>query len=325
MPIRGRISYGSVSLIRQGEHRFYSLTIPSDVLAETCFVITREEDPIEGFQRELDKKRAQEIADYIDSGLGTIPSSIVLSAQEAADLQYKSETKTISFVKMPKAFLIIDGQHRVYGFKLANAALRVPVIIYDGLSKTDESRLFIDINSKQKGVRPELLLDIKRLAEYETDEESYLRDLFDTFADSTDSVLLGKLSSTRKKIGFISRTTFNDSVKYLVKFFGSKPVDDIYKVINSYLIAFEGIVLRPNSVEEYFLNPVIFKAICSFFPSVAERLKIKYGAIYSIANFEMILRPVSNKIKPRNIKMAGQAYKPLVDHFNEAFKQDFIL
>jgi hypothetical protein len=70
MPSKSRLSYGSVSLVRQGEHRFYSLTIPSDVLSETCFVISREEDPLEGFQRELDRKRAQEIAEYIDLALG---------------------------------------------------------------------------------------------------------------------------------------------------------------------------------------------------------------------------------------------------------------
>jgi hypothetical protein len=51
-------SYGSVSLVRQGDHRFYSFTMPSNVLAETCFVVNRDEDPIEGFQRELDIKRA---------------------------------------------------------------------------------------------------------------------------------------------------------------------------------------------------------------------------------------------------------------------------
>src|SRR5579884_3808253 len=55
-------------LIRQGKHRFYTLTMPSDVLAETCVVDTREENPEEGFQRVLDSKRAQEIADYIDLG-----------------------------------------------------------------------------------------------------------------------------------------------------------------------------------------------------------------------------------------------------------------
>ena len=123
-------SFGSVSLVRQGDHKFYSLTLPSELLAETCYVVDRTEDPIEGFQRELDEKRAKEIATYIDSGLGTIPSSIVLSAQEDAELVYNSSKKSISFKSLRNAFLIIDGQHRVYGFMHAKKAFRVPVIIY---------------------------------------------------------------------------------------------------------------------------------------------------------------------------------------------------
>src|SRR5689334_19354546 len=114
-----RGSFGSVSLVRQGEHTFYSLTLPTDLLATTCFVINRDEDPINGFQRELDKRRAQEIAEYVDNGLGTIPSSIVLSAQDDAELSYDSKRKVISFNIIKKAFLIIDGQHRVYGFMMA--------------------------------------------------------------------------------------------------------------------------------------------------------------------------------------------------------------
>lgn len=120
----------SVSLVTQGRHRFYTLTMPSDVLAKTCFVSTRYDDPQIGFQRILDKKRAVEIAAYIDTGLGTIPSSIVLSAQPDAELLVIGKGKTIEFQNTPKAFLILDGQHRVYGFSLAKTALRVPVVVY---------------------------------------------------------------------------------------------------------------------------------------------------------------------------------------------------
>jgi DGQHR domain-containing protein len=105
----------SVSLVTQGKHRFYTLTMPSDILAKTCFVSTRDEDPKEGFQRLLDKNRAQQIADYIDKGFGSIPSSIVLSAQPEAELRVIGKGKTIEFKDTPKAFLILDGQHRVYG------------------------------------------------------------------------------------------------------------------------------------------------------------------------------------------------------------------
>jgi len=115
--------------------------MPSSVLARTCFVISRDENPKAGFQRLLDKNRAQQIADYIDAGLGTIPTSIVLSAQKDAHLKILGRGKTLEFNDVPKAFLILDGQHRVYGFSLAKSELRVPVVIYNGLSRRDESRL----------------------------------------------------------------------------------------------------------------------------------------------------------------------------------------
>ena len=57
----GTLRY-SVSLVTQGKHRFYTLTMPSDVLARTCFVTTRDEDPKAGFQRLLDRERAVQIA-----------------------------------------------------------------------------------------------------------------------------------------------------------------------------------------------------------------------------------------------------------------------
>lgn len=100
----------------------------------------------------MDDKRAHQIAEYIDTGLGTIPSSIVLSAQPEAKLKIVGGGKTLEFQKTQKAFLILDGQHRVYGFSFAKTALRVPGVIYNGLSRRDESRLFIDINTKQRPV-----------------------------------------------------------------------------------------------------------------------------------------------------------------------------
>jgi DGQHR domain-containing protein len=160
----GRISYTAV-LLTQGEHRFYTLSMPSDVLAETCIVERRNEEPAAGFQRTLDRKRAEDIARYIDHGFGTIPGSIVLSAQPEAELQYRRSTRTLSFNRIPRAFLILDGQHRVYGFQLASSKLRVPVVIYNGLNRVAECRLFMDINTKQRPVPNELLLDIKRLAD----------------------------------------------------------------------------------------------------------------------------------------------------------------
>ena len=96
----------SVSLVTQGRHKFYTLTVPSDVLARTCFATSRDEDPKMGFQRVLDKERAQEIADYIDSGFGTIPNSMILSAQPEAMLEVIGRGKTLQFRDTQRAFLI---------------------------------------------------------------------------------------------------------------------------------------------------------------------------------------------------------------------------
>lgn len=55
-------------LVTQGKHRFYSLVLASDLLAATCTVDPRQDNPIDGFQRLLDKRRARDIANYIDTG-----------------------------------------------------------------------------------------------------------------------------------------------------------------------------------------------------------------------------------------------------------------
>ena len=319
-----QLSFGSVSLVRQGEHRFYTLSVPSDVLSRCCFVISRDEDPLVGFQRILDEKRAREIATYIDNGLGTIPSSIVLSAQTEANLLYSSKSKTIRFDDYNKSFLIIDGQHRIYGFKLATTALRVPVVIYDNLSKRDETRLFIDINSKQKGVPAELLLDIKKLADYESNTEELLREIFDSFSNDSRSTLRGKLSASKKEKGKITRSVFNTALKPLVKTFGGKSAYEIYQILNSYFTAFSEEVLIRKEIPQSFYNTTVFRAVCGFFPIIAARVKDKYG-VYNVDNFSDFLEDIEPKVRLTRVQSPGNAYKPLVKHFEEALNTDFTL
>jgi DGQHR domain-containing protein len=190
--------------------------MPSDVLARTSKVTTRKEDPKVGFQRELDSKRADEIARYIDEELGTIPGSIVLSAQPEAELKVVGRGKTLEFTDHPGAFLILDGQHRVYGFSKAKKLLRVPVVIYNGLSRADESRLFIDINTRQRPVPAQLLLDIKKLADIESTSEGILRAVFDQFDERRGSALAGMMARFESTKNKITRVTFNAAVKPLL-------------------------------------------------------------------------------------------------------------
>jgi DGQHR domain-containing protein len=314
----------SVSLVTQGRHRFYTLTVPSDVLAKTCFVTNRYENPDQGFQRILDRKRAEEIAAYVDTGLGTIPSSIVLSAQPDAELRVIGKGKTIEFRDTRKAFLILDGQHRVYGFSLAKTALRVPVVIYNGLSRKDESRLFIDINTKQRPVPNELLLDIKKLAEYESDVERLLGEVFDLFNSKTNSPLLGMLSPAERKKGFISRVTFNTGLKPLIPTFAENEPLEIYEALSAYISAFirgADRLKAPGAITK----PPVFRAAMVLFTEAAQRVKDKYGKPYTIDNFYEVLRPMFSRITVKTLKKPGNSHKELYDTLSKALKTSFTL
>lgn len=314
----------SVSLVTQGSHRFYTLTMPSDVLAECCFVSSRFDDPEEGFQRRLDVKRAKEIAEYVDSGFGTIPSAVVLSAQPEADLKDVGKGKTIDFKIDPKSFLVLDGQHRVYGFSLARTALRVPVVIYNGLSRSDEARLFIDINTKQRPVPNELLLDIKALAKNENDDEKILREVFDEFYTDPGSVLAGRLSKASKATSKITRVTFNLAAKPLIPVFSGRDSREVYEALNAYLASVQ-YGLEKMGLMDFFTNPTVFRAFMHVFTEAAQRVSDRYGRSYTASNFMDIMAPAFDSLKPVSIQKPGNAFKNLAADISKKLKKDFVL
>jgi DGQHR domain-containing protein len=314
----------SISQVTQGNHKFYTCTIPSDVLARCCFVSTRDDDPKMGFQRMLDKRRAVEISMYIDLGFGTIPSSIILSAQLEAGLRIIGKGKTLEFIEHPKAFLILDGQHRVYGFSLSKSTLRVPVVIYNDLSRRDESRLFIDINSKQRGVPNELLLDIKQLAEYEDNDEQIMREVFDLFQESADSAFLNSFSSSSRAKKKITRVTFNSSLKPILQIFRGKSSETIYEIINNYFVAFKA-GLSEIGCTDKLLSAIVFRGVMGFFPMAASKLKDRYGSDYSSDNFYEIMEGMFSKLKPSRFKSPGTSYKNIVEYLEMNIKSEFTL
>jgi DGQHR domain-containing protein len=319
----GSHSY-SYSLVTQGRHTFYTLTVPSDVLAKTCFVTTRDEDPQRGFQRVLDKKRAEEIAAYIDSGLGTIPSAIVLSAQAEAGMTIDRKKKTLEFKSHPRAFLVLDGQHRVYGFSMAKTVLRVPVVVYNGLSRRDETRLFIDINTKQRPVSNELLLDIKSLAEYESDVEALLRELFNKFMEEPSSPLLGSLSPAARAPGKLTRVTFNSAFRPLMSNFGAAEIDDIYSATAAYLTAFAS-CLSLLKAREALTTPVVFRAVMQLFPETAQKVKDRNGPAYSPDNFAEVLAPLFERLRKNSFSKPGLSYRSLYELMSESLRKSFSL
>ncbi|WP_052329844.1 DGQHR domain-containing protein [Thermicanus aegyptius] len=297
-------------LVTQGEFRFYIAAMPSYILRETCFTITREADPKEGFQRVLNEERAKKIATYIDSGSGSIPTAIILSAQPQSELKYNSKSKTISFKNDEKAFLIIDGQHRVYGFIKANQSIRVPVVIYEELTRVQEARLFIDINTNQEQVPEALLLDVKTLLKNETEDEKRCSELFDIFYNHDSSVLKGKLDRATRTQGKISRITFNKSVIELLKNeLKELPMEKSYIVINNYLKACQKVFTEIDSrLSNLMYKPVSFEGLLRSAKAVIDKATTKYDKL-SYETFYDVVKVLKDNISKERLLRPGNSPK----------------
>ncbi|HYA79850.1 MAG TPA: DGQHR domain-containing protein, partial [Methylocystis sp.] len=308
----------------QGRHRFHSLALSSDVLAACCTADTRAENPIDGFQRKLDRRRAKEIAAYIDKGFGTAPSAVILSAQPCAQLKYDRSGQVLQFRKTKGAFLIIDGQHRIYGFHLAERKIKVPVVIYNKLTRAQECQLFMDINTKQRPVPTELLLDIRRLSEVESVAEARLHDLFDLFNMREDSALKGFMSPSERRKGMISRLTFNAAVKSVQDAFVDASAQDVYGVLNPFYLACKA-GLAVHEAQANIGHAALFKALTLLFPDIAERVGERFGGVYSTANFEQILTPLFRRLKKSELPKHGAGHLALHEHYRKALAAGFSL
>jgi DGQHR domain-containing protein len=265
------VSYSAVPL-EQNEQRFYFTTIPVSSLFPYCFVARRNEDPRTGFQRRLNQSRAEDIAKYLHEGRGSIPTNIVLSAQPGAAVEYNGRSKIISYQRMQGAFLVLDGQHRLWGYEICRqkygADMRIPVSIYIGLTRAEEARLFIDINTTQIGVPSALLLDIKQIAEIESSSEQVLRGIFDDLNSDKESPMRNMLSPSKSVTGKISRVTFNKAMMPVIRanVWSNTSRKSQYQLLINYLRAIDKVVEDKNILS----RAAFFESVCEVFDDVVQ-------------------------------------------------------
>lgn len=286
-------SYPSLA-VSQNKHRFFVTTIPVSDLFGSCFVSRRSEDNLNGFQRELNKQRAEEIAIYLKQGNGSIPTNVVLSSQDETSITYSPRNKTISYERVPRGFLALDGQHRLWGYQICLEKYgidhRVPVSIYFGLTRADEAKLFIDINTKQVGVPAALLLDIQHVAKMESERDSILRSLFDRLSQDQSLQISTRLSPSRSVNGKISRVTFNRAVGTAL----DSPVlrdsdgDKRYNLMSNYLQAFERELDKPALLTRSAFFEAIFE---SFEDSIRQSILSYKNA--KTESLRKVVRPVA--------------------------------
>ncbi|WP_373505399.1 hypothetical protein [Aestuariivirga sp.] len=158
------------------------------------------------------------------------------------------------------------------------------------LTRTEEAKLFIDINTTQRGVPAALLLDIKQLAQQESTLEQSLRSLFDKLNMDSASPLTGKLSSNKSVTGKLSRVTFNRALGPIINgsVLGDLTDSQKYKLILNYLNAFDAEILD----KALLVKSAFFEAIFAMFDLIVEN-SIAVAKDAKQNSIQKIIRPLA--------------------------------
>ena len=154
---------------KMGGHTYYAFSIEPKKLLKISFVLHRSKantNMMPTYQRIIKKNRLQSIHKFIDEESGYFPNSIVISIDsnkrgelefDQANTQVPSSLANAGILHLPKKYrsaFIIDGQHRLYGY--ANSRFSetntIPVVAFLNLERSEQVKLFMQINENQKPV-----------------------------------------------------------------------------------------------------------------------------------------------------------------------------
>lgn len=163
--------------VRLGPTRCFSFALSPEKLLKIAYVSHRAKGSatdVNTYQRLLRRSRLKDIKDYIINRGGYFPTNIVLNISSRKALQFDkaavpsnvdASIGEIGWLTLPaeyKAAWIIDGQHRVFAYANTEAARRaeLSVLAFENLKESEQARLFVDINAKQKSVKQNLLVEL---------------------------------------------------------------------------------------------------------------------------------------------------------------------
>jgi DNA sulfur modification protein DndB len=156
---------------KMGGHTYYSFMIEPKKMLKLGYVLHRNKANAKlmpTYQRIIKSNRLKNIREFVEND-GFFPNSLIVNIDnekelkfELSGLQLKGTKSRIGILDLPQKFrslFIIDGQHRLYGHTetAAEDKALLPVVAFLNLSRTDQVRLFMDINQNQKAVPRNLL------------------------------------------------------------------------------------------------------------------------------------------------------------------------
>lgn len=158
---------------KMGGHTYYSFSIEPEKLLKIGYVLHRNkahESMMPTYQRLIKKNRLKDIQTFIDIEKGYFPNSIIINivTDKKKKLEFSPSNKQVpnaisrtGILYLPKKYrsaYIIDGQHRLYGY--SNSQYKntntIPVVALIDLERSEQIKLFMQINENQKAVSKDL-------------------------------------------------------------------------------------------------------------------------------------------------------------------------
>lgn len=152
---------------KMGGYTYYSFSIEPEKLLKVGYVLHRNEvnqNMMPTYQRIIKKARLKSVRNFINDG-GYFPNSIIISIDtggkglvfDQSGTKVDGAISRLGILHIPKRYrtaYIIDGQHRLYGYSDSKYASTntVPVVAFVDLDRTEQIKLFMDINENQKAV-----------------------------------------------------------------------------------------------------------------------------------------------------------------------------
>lgn len=150
-----------------GGYDYYEFSIEPEKLLKIGYVLHRNEankNMMPTYQRIIKKKRLKEVQSFISEG-GYFANSLIISIDtngkgvrfDQSATKVEESLSKLGVLYLPKRYhsaYIIDGQHRLYGYSDSDYAYKntVPVVAFVDLERSEQLKLFMDINENQKAV-----------------------------------------------------------------------------------------------------------------------------------------------------------------------------
>lgn len=169
-----------------GPTKCYAFSLTPDKLLKIAYVSHRakgKKTDVDTYQRLIKKSRIDAIREYVEDG-NYFPTNIVVNVRTKRPLRFDkaatpenvdASSGVVGWLTLPseyKSAWIIDGQHRLYGYAGSDVAdkAELSVLAFEGLSNSDQAKLFVDINSTQKSVKRNLLVELFAELNWDSDD-----------------------------------------------------------------------------------------------------------------------------------------------------------